>query len=231
LASGLVDLSVRDVARLLSVSEKTVHRWLRDKAIPAHRLHDQYRFNRVELLEWAAARNLRVTPELLHPEGGTEFPSLRAAVERGGIHHDVDGRTPAEVLEAVTRLPGIPDGVDRTLLHQLLMGREALTSTGVGGGFAIPHPRDPLVVRVAEPVVLVAFLRHPVDYQALDGVPVRVLFTILSPTVRVHLQLLSRIGNALHDAAFLRLLEPATPSGAILDRLAELEHRAGTGTS
>jgi len=222
-----VDLSVRDVARLLSVPEKTVHRWLRDRAIPAHRLHDQFRFNRVELLEWAAARNLHVTPELLHPEGGADFPSLREAVERGGIHHDVPGRTPAEVLEAVTALPGIPSGVDRTLLHQLLMSREALTSTAVGAGIAIPHPRDPLVVQVAEPVVLVAFLRHAIDYQALDGVPVRVLFTILSPTVRAHLQLLSRLGSALHDAEFLRLLEPTTPFGAMVDRLAELERRAG----
>jgi PTS system nitrogen regulatory IIA component len=224
-----VDLSVRDVARLLSVPENTVRRWLRDKVIPAHRLHDQYRFNRVEILEWASARNLRVTPELLDPSGGASFPSLRAALERGGVHYDVAGRTPTEVLEAITLLPGIPTGVDRALLYQLLMGREALMSTGVGGGIAIPHPRDPLVVGVNQPVVLAAFLRHPIDYRALDEAPVRVLFTILSPTVRVHLQLLSRLGNTLHDADFLRLLERAAPSNAILDRLEELERRGEAG--
>lgn len=223
-----MDLSVRDVARLLNVPEKAVHRWLRAKTIPAHRFHDQYRFNRVEILEWAAGRNLRVAPELLDPAGGSKSFSLHAAIERGGIYHAVPGRTPAEVLGAVTQLPGIPSAVDRDLLHQLLMSREGLTSTGVGGGIAIPHPRDPIVLGVTAPVVLVAFLEHPIEYGSLDRVPVRVLFTILSPTVRDHLQILSRLGNALHDVEFLRLTETSATSQALLDRLASLE-RAGTG--
>jgi PTS system nitrogen regulatory IIA component len=226
-----MDLSVRDVSRLLSVPEKTVRRWVRDRAIPAHRLHDQIRFNRVEILEWAAARKLRVTPELLDPAGASGFPSLRAAVERGGVHYDVGGRSPAEALEAVTRLPGIPAGVDRALLHQLLVGREALTSTAVGGGVAIPHPRDPVVIGVSEPAVLLSFLRHPLEYGALDGIPVRVLFTILSPTVRAHLQLLARLGSALHDARFLKLLQSGAAAGTILERLAVLESRGGSAPS
>jgi nitrogen PTS system EIIA component len=217
-----MDLSVREVARLLGVTEKTVHRWLREKAIPAHRLHDQARFNRVEIQEWAAAQGLRLAPEMLAPAGPAPT-SLRGAVERGGIHFDVPGENPSEVLEAVTRLPGIPDGVDRALLRQLLVGREALTSTGIGDGIAIPHPRDPLVMHVQEPVVLACFLKHPVDFRAVDGVPVRVLFTILSPSVRLHLQLLSRLSYALHDRSLLKLLQkPCTPQ-ALLDRLESIE--------
>lgn len=227
-----MDLSIPEVARLLNVPEKTIHRWLREKAIPAHRLYDQYRFNRVEILEWAAAQGLRVEPHMLSPDGGAEgLPSLSAAVERGGIYYDVAGRGQSEVLDAVTQLPGIPQGVDRKLLHQLLMGREALTSTGIGGGIAIPHPRDPLVVHVQEPVVLVSFLSHPIDYRAVDGAPVRVLFTILSPTVRVHLQLLSRLSYALHDPDLSRLLDSTGAPEPILDRLAALESRARASKS
>jgi PTS system nitrogen regulatory IIA component len=227
-----MDLSIPEVARLLNVSEKTVRRWLAEKEIPAHRLYDQYRFNRVEILEWAAARGLRVEPGLIASGGSAEkVPSLSAAVERGGIHHGVQGRGQSEVLEAVTRLPGIPKGVDRDLLHQLLLGREALTSTGIGDGIAIPHPRDPLVMHVPEPVVLISFLSHPIDYGAVDGVPVRVLFTILSPSVRVHLQLLSRLSYALHDPDLVRLLHAAGEPAAILDRLAALESRTGTAAS
>ena len=224
-----MDLSIPEVARLLNVPEKTIQRWLREKAIPAHRLYDQHRFNRVEILEWAAARGLRVEPGMLAPEGGAEkLPSLSAAVEQGGIHYEVPGRGLSEILDAVTQLPGVPPGVDRKLLHQLLVGREALTSTGIGGGIAIPHPRDPLVMHLSEPVVLVSFLSHPVDYRAIDGAPVRVLFTILSPTVRVHLQLLSKLSYALHDPDLLRLLHSTAERGSILDRLATLEGRART---
>jgi len=151
------------------------------------------------------------------------FSGLRSAVERGGIYFKVPGTTPSEVLEAVTRLPGIPAGVDRALLCELLVGREALTSTGIGGGIAIPHPRDPLVMQVPASIVLVSFLSQPVDFRAVDGTPVRVLFTLLSPTVRAHLRLLSRLSYALHDRALLRLLnKPDTPQ-ALLNRLEEIE--------
>ena len=219
-----MDLSVREVARLLGVTEKTVHRWLREKAIPAHRLHDQSRFNRVEIQEWAAARGLRMTPDLPGVGGASSAPlSLREAIERGGIHLRVPGATADEVLEAVAKLPGIPDGVDRSLLRELLVGREALTSTGIGGGIAFPHPRDPLVMQVREPIVLACFLERPVDFHAVDDVPVRVLFTLLSPSIRAHLQILARLTYALHDAALLKLLEkPAAPE-AILAQLGAIE--------
>jgi PTS system nitrogen regulatory IIA component len=219
-----MDLSVRQVARLLGVTEKTVHRWLREKAIPAHRLHDQSRFNRVELQEWAAAQGLRLPPDLQGPMGVPgAVSSLRAAVERGGIHFKVPGATPSEVLEAVTRLPSIPAGVNRALLCQLLVSREALTSTGIGDGIAIPHPRDPLVMQVPASVVLVSFLERPVDFRAVDGVPVHVLFTLLSPTVRAHLRLLSRLSYALHDRALLKLLEKPGSPQALLDRLEAID--------
>jgi PTS system nitrogen regulatory IIA component len=98
-------------------------------------------------------------------------------------------------------------------------------STGIGGGIAIPHPRDPLVVQVREPVVLACFLERPVDFHAIDEAPVRVLFTLLSPSIRAHLHMLSRLTYALHDPALLNLLEKPTTAGAILDRLGAIEHQ------
>lgn len=224
-----MDLSIREVAQLLGVTEKTVHRWLQEKTIPAHRLHDQFLFNRVEIQEWAAGRGLKLSPKILGrggvPDAGS---SLRAAIVRGGIHFRVPGRTAEEVLDAVTRLPGIPDGANRSLLRELLVGREALMSTGIGRGIAIPHPRDPLVVQVREPVVLACFLEQPVDFDAIDGAPVRVLFTLLSPSIRAHLEMLSRLTYALHDPELSKLLEKPATAEAILDRLGaiELQERA-----
>jgi len=107
--------------------------------------------------------------------------------------------------------------------HRVIGIDLSLTSTGIGGGIAVPHPRDPLVVRVKEPVVLVSFLEDPVDFRAVDGAPVRVLFTILSPSVRVHLQILSRLSYALHDRALLKLLKKLCAPEALLARLGELE--------
>jgi PTS system nitrogen regulatory IIA component len=219
-----VELKVRDVARLLNVSEQTVYRWVRGRSLPAHRVHDQYHFNRVELQEWAALHKHRVSPELFALNGSSkEIVSLRSAIERGGIFYGVPGEVRQEVLASVTRLPGIPAGVDRHLLHQLLVAREALASTSVGDGIAVPHPRDPVVVRVDRPAVFLCFLERPVDFGAIDGRPVRVLFMLLSPTVRDHLQMLARLADALHDEGFKELLASSAPREEILDRLRAVE--------
>lgn len=219
-----MDLSVRDVARLLDVSEETVYRWVRTGSLPSHRVHDQYRFNRVELQEWAALHKHRVSPELFGSDAAQgECPSLREAIEHGGIFYGVPGDRREKVLEAVCALPGIPSKVNRGLLYQLLVAREALASTAVGHGIAIPHPRDPVVVRVEKPAVLLCFLKEPVDFQAMDGEAVRVLFTLLSPSVRIHLQLLAKLAFALHDERLTGLLHTAAPKEAILERTTALE--------
>jgi nitrogen PTS system EIIA component len=219
-----MDLSVRDVARLLNVSEETVYRWVRRGSLPSHRVHDQYRFNRVELQEWAALHEHRVSPDLFRSNGTQEeCPSLCAAIEQGGIFYGVPGDRREKVLEAVCGLPGIPSKVNRRLLYQLLVAREALASTAVGHGIAIPHPRDPVVVRVDKPAVLLCFLSEPIDFQAMDGQAVRVLFTLLCPSVRIHLQLLAKLAFALHDKTLKELLRTAAPKAAILKRIATLE--------
>ena len=219
-----MDLRVRDVARLLNVSEQTVYRWARKGSLPAHRVHDQYLFNRVALQEWAALHKHRVSPELFAPNGTADpLPGLHAALERGGIIHDLPGERREEVLAAVSQLPGIPASVNRELLYQLLLARETLASTSVGEGIAIPHPRDPVVVHVDQPLVFLCFLRRPVDFSAMDGRPVQVLFLLLTPSVRDHLRMLSRLAAALHDERLKRLLHTAAPREAILDRIAVLE--------
>ncbi len=220
-----MDLRARDVAKLLNVSEATVYRWVQEQGLPAHRIGEQYRFNRVELQEWAVTHGRSLPPELFTPRAA-ESSSLAAALGRGGIHREVAGVTRDEVLTAVARLPGIPPGVDRGMLARLLIGREALASTAVGDGIAMPHARDPLVVRVVEPHVVLCLLSRPVDFCAIDGRPVRILFALLSPSVRQHLQTLAKLAFVLHDAELRKLLGRAATDTAILDRVRAIEAAA-----
>jgi PTS system nitrogen regulatory IIA component len=101
----------------------------------------------------------------------------------------------------VTALP-LPEDVDRELLLRLFLAREASASTAIGDGIAIPHVRNPIVLHVTQPTVTLAFLARPVDFGALDGKPVHVLFSIISPSTPTHLRLLSRLSFALHDRQF-----------------------------
>jgi PTS system nitrogen regulatory IIA component len=218
--SIVAELSVREVARLLGVAEKTVWRWVRAGEIPHTRLREEVLFNRVELQEWALESRLALPPEIA---GGGPAEGLADALARGGVARDVPGETREALLAAVAALPNVPAGVDRTLLQALLVARERLGSTGLGEGVAFPHPRDPLVLGVAMPTVLLAFPARPVDFGALDGKPVHALFTILTPTIQSHLATLSRLAYALHDAELRRVLAERAPDADILERVRAAE--------
>ena len=201
-----MELSVRDAARLLNVSEKTVYRWARKGEIPLTRVNDQYRFHRVELLEWATARKIPVSPDIYQEASDEPCPDLAEALEGGGIFYRIEGMDVPEVLRTVVDHLRLPDEVDREYLYQVLLAREHLGSTGVGDGIAIPHPRNPIVLHVPRPTVTLCFLERPVDFQSLDGKPVHTLFTLVSPTVRAHLNLISRIAYAMRDEAFAAII-------------------------
>ncbi len=110
----------------------------------------------------------------------------------------------------------LPEGVDREFLYHVLLAREKACSTAVGDGVAIPHPRNPIVLHVTQPSVTVCFLEQPVEFGAMDGQPVRVLFTLVSPTVHAHLQTLSRLAFALQDPGFRAVISAPDTREAIL---------------
>lgn len=203
-----MNISVKEAARLLAVSEKTVYRWIKGEIIPAYRVHESYRFNRAELLEWATSRRLGIAPDVFdEPETDAQpLPSLATALEDGGVFYRIEGTTREEALADTVAHLRLPEEVDRNFLYKVLLARERIASTGVGNGMAIPHPRDPVLLHVSRPTVTLCFLEHAVDYQALDGRPVNTLFTLITPTRRAHLYLLSLLGFVLRDPAFLQVL-------------------------
>ncbi len=218
-------LSVRDVAKLLSVSEKTVYRWIGQGTMPAYQVRDQYRFNRAEILEWATSRKIPVSPEIFaEPEtNGVAMPSLLQALQFGGISYRVDGADKWAVLKNVVQLLQLPPEVDREFLYQVLVAREELSSTGIGEGIAIPHVRNPVVFHLSEPMVTLFFLERRVDFGAIDGQPVYALFTVISPTVRGHLHLISRLAYALRDQAFHNAIQRQGLREEIFDACKKVE--------
>lgn len=229
-----MQLSVKDAAAMLNVSEKTVYRWIKQELIPAYRINEQYRFNRAELLEWATARRIKVHPDIFRELESTAqpMPTLAEALANGGVSYRVGGHDPASVLKAVVAELRLQEEVDRSFLYEVLLARETLGSTGIGDGIAIPHVRNPVVLHVNRPTVTLCFLEQPIDFHALDGRPVSILFTVISPSVRAHLHLLSRIGFVLHDPEFKAALLRQASRDELMDRLVRAEavlHRAEPG--
>ena len=88
-----MELTVREVARYLGVSEKEIYRWVSEGSIPLHEVGGHYRFNRTELLEWANARNLRVSTAIYRKEENARpLPSIAEALESGGVLYRLAGQ-------------------------------------------------------------------------------------------------------------------------------------------
>jgi PTS system nitrogen regulatory IIA component len=206
---SVMKLTVKEAAKMFTVSEKTIYRWVDQKGLPAYRINKQFRFNQTELLEWAAAGRTNISPNLLcEPDSGSvPLPDPVQALASGGIYYRVAGTDRDSVLRSVVELLRLPDHVDREFLLQVLLARESLGSTGIGDGIAIPHARNPIVLNVERPTITLCFLENPVDFTALDGLPVTMLFTLVNPTVRAHLHLLSRLAFILNDKGFRDVLK------------------------
>jgi nitrogen PTS system EIIA component len=199
-----MQIDVKEAARLLSVSEKTIYRWIKQGDLPTYRINDLYRFNRAELLEWATARRVGVSPDIFADGETSEdpLPGLEEAIRAGGIHYRVTGATKADVLASIVDLMQLPEEVDKKFLLSVILARESLGSTGFGGGIAIPHVRNPIVLHIPRPTITLCFLETPIEFGAIDGKPVSILFTMISPTVRAHLHLLSRLTFGLRRPEF-----------------------------
>lgn len=223
-----MQLTIREAASYLRVDEATVRRWIQRRGLPVHRVNERLHLNAIELWEWATEQGIPVSRTLLEqaqrrPE---QVPPLSRLLTAGGIHHDVGGRDRAGVLrEIVQRLP-LPAEVDREFLATTLEAREAMGSTGIGDGIAIPHVRNPILLHVPAPFVTLCLLRDAVEFGAMDGRPVHALFTVVSTNVPGHLRILGQLGFALHNEELRRLLVQRSPAPEILARVQAVEGQA-----
>lgn len=115
-------------------------------------------------------------------------------------------------------------GADSRLIVDRLVERERLGSTGFGGGIAIPHGK---VEGIRHVVGVFARLSTPIDFQAIDDMPVDVVFLLLSaPDAGVeHLKALARVSRKLRDKAFVAKLRGAGSPDALYALFAHGEAR------
>ena len=220
-----MQLSVRDVVSLFKVPEKTVYHWIKENEMPAVKVGEQYRFGRTELLEWAMARQIKVPSDIFNESEGVSgsLPGFAAALAIGGVFSGVVAKDRESALRAVVRNMTLPEDVDRDFLYDVLLAREALGSTGMGDGIAIPHVRNPMVLQVPCAVASLTLLAEPVEFGAVDGKPVYALFSLISPTVRAHLHLLSRLAFTLRDEGFRGAIMGRAPAAEILEAAGRVE--------
>ncbi len=220
-----MQLTISEIAKCLGVPESTVHRWIRQGRLPVRRVGEEYSFSQAALERWAKQRNLSFFP----PSGDNTTPQapaledLQTVMRRGGVVYDIEAADVPSALRAAA--DSIPDmePAERQELYERLLAREELASTGIGKGVAIPHPRNPARNTTTRSVITTCFLKNPVDFKAVDHLPVFVMFVLLSPSVKTHLHLLSRLTYCVRDDAFVAFLKTTPAPTDFFEHIARLE--------
>jgi PTS system nitrogen regulatory IIA component len=187
-------------------------------------INERYQINRIDLLEWATNHGITIPPYVFDTnEDRLNQATVSEALLIGGIHYDLPGATPEEAMKEVIARLKLPPYLDPDFLLQTLLAREALGSTALGNGIAIPHVRNPIVGQTLDPAISLCFLKNPIDFDAVDGKPVTILFTLITPNVKAHLNLLAKLAFLLHDQPFQALLHRPGSETDILSAIRILE--------
>jgi PTS system nitrogen regulatory IIA component len=222
-------LTVEEIARCLDLPVRKVERWISQGRIPIRQDGRICVFNESVLDKWAATHNLSFQlpdekPKKKKTKAGTS-PSegLLAAMKRGGVYYDIAGSDVKSALASATMQLSVFSDEAKQTLCQRLVEREQLMSTGIGKGVAIPHPRTPLENLGDESILATFFLDDKVDFGSIDDKPVFVLFILLSPTTKEHLNLLSRLAFCVRDDGFVSFLETAPDTEALFTKIEAFE--------
>lgn len=123
-----------------------------------------------------------------------------------------------ELVSAVTRTAD----VNREDLVRVLMDRERLGSTGIGGGIGIPHGK---LSGLESLILSFGLSRKGVDFESMDGRPTHIFFLLITPenSTGLHLKLLARISKLLKNDLFKAKLLNAADRDDIFEAIKEAD--------
>ena len=148
--------------------------------------------------------------------------SINGLIRNGGVFKDVEGSTPEQIFKNLCNLADLPASFDKEKLASELTEREKILSTAVGNGIAIPHPRKSLVAEESDQMMMVCYLKTPIDMSAPDERKVSVMFVLLTKSSQFHLQTLSELARLIHDDEFKKFLETKPDMEALISKINEI---------
>jgi len=141
-------------------------------------------------------------------------------LQKETILADLKAQNKKGILEELVAPVSEIANVNQEDLVKVLMERERLGSTGIGGGIGIPHGK----MKDIDSLILgFGLSRKGVDFESLDGQPTHIFFLLITPenSTGLHLKLLGRISRILKDDSFKSRLLNATDGDQILDIIRE----------
>ncbi len=196
-------LTPREAADYLRFNPRTVTRLAREGNLPGVKVGKRWRFRREELVGWSLVRAVDgAEREIKAASGAAGAVSLAALLRPDLVIPDLKAvDKPGALCEIVSHLVDVGVLREGQMFLRLLMEREALMSTNIAEGVAVPHPRRAVEGMFRESFVAVAISRRGVDFceAGEEGAPVRLFFPICATDDKEHLRILARLSRLLRE--------------------------------
>lgn len=139
---------------------------------------------------------------------------LSDLIEVSAVMPALKANSKKQLLQLLAEKAAAETGLSEREIFDTILQRERLGSTGVGNGIAIPHGKLPGIRKITG---VFARLEAPVDFEALDDLPVDLVFLLLAPegAGADHLKALSRIARVLRDGDTVAKIRGTKDASAI----------------
>jgi PTS system nitrogen regulatory IIA component len=140
------------------------------------------------------------------------------------IRVGVGASSKRQLLQMMAQSAGSRLGIDTAVIVDALLERERLGSTGFGNGVAIPHAK---IAGLTAIYAMLVRLAEPLDYKAIDGMPVDLAFLLLSPpdAGAAHLKALASLSRTIRSGSTLEKVRGARSRDALAAVLMATEER------
>ena len=235
-------LSLDAVAEYLHLTADDIAQRVKCNEIPHLKRGRRIVFSKDEVDLWASQRLLRLPGRRL-----TEYHQQSTRDTREILPHQT---ILPEMIQPGFMAPALPAKTKSSVLHELvalagttgrlnnpqdllasLEAREALSSTGMPGGFALPHPRVPDPYLFETSFIVLGRTVQEIHFGAPDGQPTSLFFLICCQDGRLHLHTLARICLMAQKTALLDQLRQSPDAASMHAALLSAEEQALAGTA
>jgi excisionase family DNA binding protein len=221
-------MTTKELAAYIKLNEKTVIKMAQEGKLPGIKLSNKWRFQLSAIDAYLQNQIVGESDEMLALLINTKenaIPLSRLTDEKS-IALDLGADSIDTVLKELVSIAENAGGIASAQeLVEQLRKREKMLSTAIGGGIALPHPRNPRVGLVSKPHFILGRSETGIDFDAPDKKKVHLFFLVCAPNAFSHIRLLARIAQFLHYPAAYERLMNANSYNDVLVLLLEFERQ------
>lgn len=220
-------MTLREIAGYLKVSEKTVLRMARAGDIPGAKISGQWRFHRGVLDMWLASKMEAAPDDSLLNILKTKRQSIDRIPQLVNSNRLVLNMPPAGKHEILLSLVKAAENEglleDPGSFLQLVLEREEVVSTAIGGGIAVPHTHVHENSGIREPFIVIGVCPEGTDFESLDGAPTYVFFLLGAIDVAQHLKLMAKMVLLCRNTMFIERIRISSSSNEVMHVLIDAD--------